>query len=187
MKTKKLTLAGMLIALATVLSLIKIFDMPYGGSVTAGSMVPIIIFSMMSDVKWSLTQAVVYSIIQLMLGWYAPPAQTFISFVAVILLDYVIAFGGLGLAGPIARKLGGGPVATMAGTVSVLIIRFLCHFMSGILIWGSFAPEGQPVWIYSLLYNGGYMLGEMVVTLAATLLVSSRGTVNCKNLPKSGV
>lgn len=175
MKTKKLTLAGMLIALATVLSLIKIFDMPYGGSVTAGSMVPIIIFSMMSDIKWSITQAVVYSLVQLLLGWYAPPAQTFTSFAAVILLDYVIAFGGLGLAGPIARRLGGGRVATAAGALSVMFIRFLCHFLSGILIWSSLAPEGQPVWLYSLLYNGGYMLGETVVTVVATLIVFSRG------------
>ncbi|MBR6524274.1 MAG: energy-coupled thiamine transporter ThiT [Clostridia bacterium] len=187
MKTKKLTLAGMLIALATVLSLIKIFDMPYGGSVTAGSMVPIIIFSMQCDTKWGITQAICYSIIQLMLGWYAPPAQNFVSFAAVILLDYVIAFGGLGLAGPIARRLGGGRSATAVGVILVLFIRFLCHFLSGILIWGSFAPEGQPVWLYSLLYNGGYMLGETVVTLAATLLLLSRKGQNCKNLPKSGV
>ena len=187
MKTKKLTLAGMLIALATVLSFIKIFDMPYGGSVTAGSMVPIIVFSMMSDAKWGITQAVVYSVLQLLLGWYAPPAQTFISFVAVILLDYVIAFGGLGLAGPIARKLGGGRAATAAGVFTVLFIRFLCHFASGILIWGCLAPKGQPVWLYSLLYNGGYMLGETVVTMAAALLILSHNNKNCKNLPKSSV
>lgn len=187
MKTKKLTLAGMLIALATVLSFIKIFDMPYGGSVTAGSMVPIIIFSMMSDLKWGITQALVYSLIQLMLGWYAPPAQTFVSFAAVILLDYVIAFGGLGLAGPIRRRLGGGYAATAAGVVIVLFIRFLCHFLSGILIWGSLAPEGQPVWLYSLLYNGGYMLGETVVTVVVTLFVFSRNIQNCKNLPKNNI
>ena len=187
MKTKKLTLAGMLVALATVLSFIPLFSMPNGGSVTAGSMVPIIIFSLMSDSKWGITQALVYSLIQLLMGWYAPPAQTFVSFIAVILLDYVVAFGGLGLAGPIARRLGGGRAATAAGVISVLFIRFLCHFLSGILIWTSFAPEGQPVWLYSLLYNGGYMLGETVVTIIVVLLIYSRNNQNCKNLPKSHV
>ena len=171
MKTRKLTLAGMLIALATVLSFIKLFDMPYGGSVTAASMVPIIIFSIMSDLKWGLVQATVYGVIQLMIGWYAPPAQTFISFLLVILLDYVIAFGALGFAGSIYRKTGESALGMTVSCLSVLFVRFLCHFASGILIWGSFAPEGQPVWLYSLLYNGGYMLGEAAVSLVAVLLI----------------
>lgn len=174
MKTKKLTLAGMFIALATVLSFIKLFNMIYGGSVTAGSMVPIILFSLMCDFKWGIIQATIYGLIQLMLGWYAPPAQTFASFVLVILLDYVIAFGILGLSGAIARKIGGGLIAISIGTLTSLFIRFLCHFASGILIWHSYAPPGQPVWLYSLLYNGGYMLGETVITLFAVLLIYPR-------------
>ena len=174
MKTKKLTLAGMLIALATVLSFIKLFDMPYGGSVTAASMVPVIIFSMMSDLKWGLIQAMVYGVIQLMIGWYAPPAQTFISFLLVILLDYIVAFGVLGLAGSIYRKTGKGVRATVISCLSVLFLRFLCHFASGILIWHTLAPEGQPVWLYSLLYNGGYMLGEAAVSLVVLLLVNTK-------------
>ncbi len=171
MKTKKLTLAGMLIALATVLSFIKLFDMPYGGSVTAASMVPVIIFSMMSDLKWGLIQATVYGVIQLMIGWYAPPAQTFISFLLVILLDYVIAFGALGFAGGIYRKTGKSALGIAISCLTVMFLRFLCHFFSGILIWSSFAPEGQPVWLYSLLYNGGYMLGEAAVSLVVLLLI----------------
>ena len=173
MKTRKLSLAGMLIALATVLSFVKLFEAPYGGSVTAGSMVPIILYSMMVDFKWGTLQALVYGLIQLMLGWYAPPAQTFLSFVLVILLDYVIAFGGLGAAGAISRKIGG-RVGTVMGTLTPLAIRYICHFASGILIWNSLAPQGQPVWLYSLLYNGGYMLWEAVITLAVVLLIQPR-------------
>ena len=174
MKTKKLTLAGMLIALATVLSFIKLFDMPYGGSVTAASMVPVIIFSRMSDLKWGLIQASVYGLIQLMIGWYAPPAQTVSAFLMVILLDYVFAFGSLGFAGAIYRKTGKGVLGTIISCLSVMSFRFLCHFASGILIWSSFAPEGQPVWLYSLLYNGGYMLGEAAVSLVVLLLVNTK-------------
>lgn len=174
MKTRKLTLGAVLIALATVLSLIPLFSMPYGGSVTAGSMVPIILFSLKSDFKWGIIQAIVYGVVQLVMGWYAPPAQNFISFALVILLDYIIAFGVLGLAGPISRKTGKTLVSTVIATLAVLFLRFLCHFASGILIWASFAPEGQPVWLYSLLYNGGYMLGEAVVTVAAVLFIYPR-------------
>lgn len=174
MKTKKLSLAGILIALATVLSFVKLFDMPNGGSVTAGSMVPIILFSMMADMKWGVIQATVYGIIQMMIGWYAPPAQTALSFVAVVLLDYIVAFGVLGLAGGISRKLGDKPRSIMAASFTVLFLRFLCHFATGILIWNSYAPEGQPVWLYSLLYNGGYMLFETIISMALILLIKPR-------------
>ena len=50
--------------------------------------------------------------------------------------------------------------------------RFLCSFASGILIWGEYAPEGQPVWLYSLTYNGGYMLPELIITVAAAVLLA---------------
>ena len=178
MKTKKLSLAGILIALATVLSFVKLFDMPNGGSVTAGSMVPIILFSMLVDSKWGIIQATVYGIIQMMIGWYAPPAQTFISFVAVILLDYVIAFGVLGLAGEISRKLGDNRWSNMLASFIVLFLRFLCHFATGILIWSSYAPEGQPVWLYSLLYNGGYMLFETIISMILIVLIKPRIKIN---------
>lgn len=71
-----------------------------GGSITFASMVPIIIVSLMFDVKWGLLSAVVYAIIQIMMGFYPPPTQTFGYFVLVVLLDYVFAFGVLGLAAP---------------------------------------------------------------------------------------
>ena len=174
MKTKKLSLAGILIALATVLSFVKLFDMPNGGSVTAGSMVPILLFSMMADFKWGIIQASVYGLIQMMIGWYAPPVQTVFSFIAVVLLDYVVAFGVLGLAGPISRKLGDKPWSVMVASFVVLFLRFLCHFATGILIWNSYAPEGQPVWLYSLLYNGGYMLFETIISMALILLIKPR-------------
>ena len=174
MKTKNLSLAGILIALATVLSFIKLFEAPYGGSVPAGSMVPSLLFSMVADFKWGIIQACVYGIIQMMIGWYAPPVQTAWSFIAVILLDYVVAFGVLGLAGPISRKLGDKPWSVMVGTFTALALRFLCHFTTGILIWDSFAPEGQPVWLYSLLYNGGYMLFETIISMVLIFLIKPR-------------
>ncbi|MBR5586427.1 MAG: energy-coupled thiamine transporter ThiT [Clostridia bacterium] len=174
MKTRRITLAGMMIALATVLSFIKLFEAPYGGSVTAASMVPIIIFSLLVPTKWGIIQAITYGIIQLMLGWYAPPAESVLNFALVVLLDYVIAFGGLGIAGVVGRSLGNGRIGALTGTICALFIRFLCHFASGILIWSSFAPEGQPLWLYSLLYNGGYMLGEAFITLAVILFLFPR-------------
>lgn len=174
MKTKKLTLAGVLIALATVLSLIPLYTMPNGGTVTPGSMVPIVLFSMMVDFKWGIVQALVYGLIQMVIGGVAPPVNNFISFLLIILLDYIIAFGVLGLAGVISRKLGDKVVGTAAATLLVLLLRFLCHFASGIIIWGVYAPEGQAAWLYSLLYNGGYMLLETIITMILVLIIRPR-------------
>ncbi len=173
MKTKTITMGGITAALALVLSFIKLFDMPYGGSVTAASMVPVIFFSLTSDFKSSFWQSMVYALLQLILGFYAPPAKTFISYAAVVFLDYVAAFGVLSLAGPIARKFKDFRLGSTVAAAAVVAMRFVCHFASGILIWASLAPEGQSVWLYSLVYNGGYMLGELVITTAVTLLLST--------------
>ena len=101
-QTKKLTTSAMLIALSVVLMLIsKLIPAPWmqGGAITLASMVPIIIISLILDIKWGLISGFVFSLIQMMTGFYPPPTQNFISFVLVLLLDYVLAFGLLGLSG----------------------------------------------------------------------------------------
>ena len=170
--TRRLTESAIMIALASVLSLCIIFQAPFGGAVTLASMVPIILISLKYDVKWALITSVAYAAIQMALGFYAPPVQDFISFLLVILLDYVLAFGVLGLAGTFGR-LFKHPVAQIVGGSTIAIaLRFLCHFISGIVIWGSYAPEGQPVWLYSLSYNGFYILFELIVSVVVVLVLS---------------
>lgn len=173
---KKLTTGAVMIALATALSLVTLFKAPYGGSVTAGSMIPIVLFSMMFDLKWSLLVSVTYGVIQMILGFYAPPTPDFISFVLVILLDYIVAFGVLAFAGPIARVLHRGDklsiVPAAVSTAVVMVLRFLCHFLSGIIIWDVYAPEGVAPWFYSLTYNGGYMLMELIISVVIICLLT---------------
>ena len=77
-----------------------------------------------------------------------------------------MAFTVLGLAGVVAKPFSSPVKGAVAGTVAVTAVRYLCHFLSGILIWGVYAPEGTPVWLYSLLYNGSYMIPEMLITTA---------------------
>ena len=166
--TRKLTHSALMIALALVLSMIKLFHLANGGSITPASMAPIILIALMYPTKWALLTSFVYSLVQMVEGFYAPPTQDFMSFVLVILLDYVLAFGILGCAGLVARlfkdkKILGACVATIA----VIFARFFCSFLSGIVIWGVYAPEGPPVWLYSLGVNGSVMLGEMVTTTIA--------------------
>ena len=181
--TRRLTESAIMIALASVLSVIVLFQLPQGGTITPASMVPIILISLKYEVKWAMITSIAYAGIQMLLGFYAPPTPDFINFVLVILLDYVVAFGVLGLAGSIGRVFKNPVARIIFGSAVVIAIRFLCHFVSGIVIWSSYAPEGQPVWLYSLVYNGSYMLGELIVSIIAVAVLSPLFIKYMKNSP----
>lgn len=174
-----LTLSAIMVALGTVLSLIKIIKMPLGGSVTLLSMLPIVMISVTLGVKWGLGSAFVYSLIQLflgialdgLLGWGLTP----VMLIGTICLDYIIPFTVLGLAGLFSKK---GYVGICAGITLVMVLRFASHFASGVVIFKELEQfelfgklfENRPV-LYSIGYNGFYMLPELVLTLvAATIL-----------------
>ena len=164
-KTRTLVECALMIALGTVLANIKIFEMPNGGSITLLSMLPFILVSYRHGTKWGLFTGFVNSLLQMLLGFYAPPAPGLLPLVGMILLDYVLAFTLLGLAGAIAKPFKNRLVGVAVGTAAVCGIRFLCSFLSGIVLWGAYAPAGTPVWIYSFLYNGSYMLPNTILAL----------------------
>ena len=175
-KTRTLTLVecALMIAMSVVLCLFPIYKFPQGGSVTLASMAPLILVSYRHGIKWGLGAAFIYSLLQMILppGFYPPPAQTFFAFVGVVLLDYIVAFTVLGVASFFGKPFKNKVLGAAFGTVVVTVVRLVCHFLSGILIWSSYAPEGTPVWLYSLGYNGTYMLWEIIITTAAvTILV----------------
>lgn len=158
---------AMMIAMATVLSMIKIFTLPQGGAVTLASMVPLVMVSYRHGLKWGMATAFTHSLLQMVLQFYAPPVGTFLAFTGVIALDYVLAFTVLGTAAFFGKAFKNRAASAAVGAAVVCFLRFICSFLSGILIWGSFAPEGTPVWIYSLTYNGSYMLPEIIITAIA--------------------
>ena len=175
-KNKKLTLSAIMVALSAVLVIIsKLIPAPWlqGGSITLASMVPIISVSIILGVKWGLISGFVFSLIQMMTGFYPPPTQTFINFVLVVLLDYVIAFGVLGLAGAFYHMFGKKVWAVSVSGVIVTFLRYLCHIISGVLIWGVYKEEGQSVLAYSLTYNGSYMIPEIIITGVVLFLISN--------------
>ena len=163
--------SAIMVALATVLSMVKVYEAPYGGSVTLLSMAPIIILSMRRGVKTGLLAGFVHSLIQLLLGlnnvaWVPTP----MGIVLCCLLDYILPFTLLGLAGAIAKPFKNRLVGVAVGTAAVCGIRFLCSFLSGVLIWGNLS-DGLPAWTYSLTYNGSYMLPETILTTVAAVLI----------------
>ena len=170
-RIRTLVECSVMLAVGTVLSFIKIYQLPFGGTITLCSMVPILYISFHHNLKWVLVTSLAYGLLQMLFSFYAPPTGSIIAFIAVILLDYIVAFGVLGLAGTFG-KIFDGTKGLLFGTSIAIFGRFLCHFMSGILIWGVYAPEGQSVFIYSLIYNGSYMLGEYIISLIALIAVS---------------
>lgn len=175
----KMTLSSVFIALATGLSMIKVINMPLGGSVTLMSMVPIVFISCALGVKWGIGSAFVYSLIQLVLGisvdglfaWGLTPA----CLIGTILLDYIVPFTLLGISGIFAKK---GVLYITLGTAFAVILRFLCHFASGYIIFANFEKfvvlgssfVGRPA-LYSICYNGLYMLPELIITVAVTAVI----------------
>jgi thiamine transporter len=155
MSTRMMVEAGIMIALAQILSYVKIFEAPYGGSVTAGSMVPIIIFSLRWGFKNGLLTGLAYGALQFILG----PKYSY--HIVSLLFDYFIAFSVLGFAGLFNNTRAGSIVGSGFG----VFLRFVCHVISGVVVFGAYAPETMnPVW-YSIVYNAGYLLPEMAISL----------------------
>lgn len=175
-KTKKLTLSAVLTALAFALILVsKQLPAPWtqGGYITLASMVPIILVSVIIDTKWGLISGFVFSLIQMMTDFYMPPATTALSFFGVILLDYILAFTVLGLAGFFV-KLTGNKIWSipLSGTI-VTALRYLMHVLSGLLIWGAFA-DTDCIPLYALMYNGTYMIPEIIITTTVLAIIAPK-------------
>ena len=168
---KKITLCGVMIALGTVLSLIKPFEPPLGGGVTILSMVPVAFLSCMLGLKWGFSAAFVYSMIQLFIsmGEVMSWGLSAGAVVATFLLDYIIAYTVLGISGIFSKK---GTWGIVAGVALATFARFLCHFATGVYIFDVWMPdEWNNIWLYSLCYNGGYMLPEIILTCVGTALL----------------
>ncbi len=173
MNTKKLTLSALMIALAQILSILAVFQAPNGGDITLGGAVPIIIVSLMYSTKWGIFTALVSTLVNMLLkGVITTLPADLGTYFAMLILDYILAFGVFGLAGFFYRKMGRGKITIVISSAIVIFLRFLCHFVSGILLWGAFAPEGQSVWLYSLIYNGGYMFPEIIITVIIMSILS---------------
>jgi len=156
--TKIMAEIAVFVALASVLSYIKLFSLPQGGSVTAASMVPILWLALRRGPKVGLFAAILYGVVQLALG---PEG---IYYPAQVLLDYPIAFGLLGVAGFFQKR-------PFIGASLGIIGRFVAHFLSGTIFFASWAPEGMNPAVYSAVYNGGYLLVELVITIYVIYLL----------------
>lgn len=174
LSVRRMVESAILIAIGTVLSLFT-FTGPWalGGGITLCSMLPLVIIAHRYGTKWGMFSAFAYSILQALLGasnlGYAPD---FLTWFGILFLDYILPFSVIGLSamfnGVIKNKI----ISINFGILVTFIARFIMHFISGWIIWESLWPNelgwAAPLW--SLAYNGSYMLPEMIITcIIATL------------------
>ncbi len=188
---RKCAECAVMIALATVLSYLTIFKAPYGGSVTAFSQVPIVIIGYRHGFKWGALTGVVYGILQMLLQGLGNFAYVsgIGSYLILIFFDYILAFGVLGIAGAFFKGMFKSdrqlqPVALGISAVVASALRLLCHFISGVTIWGEYADGWKSVWIYSLAYNGFYMLFEGIITVVGVIALGLVLDFHSPNLVK---
>lgn len=176
-KTRRLVESALMLAVALVLSsdLLKFGGIwAFGGGVTPCSMVPLVLISFRWGWKWGSFTGFVYSLLQLIQGIdNVQYATGFGMAVAIVLLDYVIAYTVVGFAGIFNGKLKNRNAAIILGVVLCLTVRLACHFLSGWLIWDALWPNefGMAAPLYSICYNGSYMVPEIILTAAASCLI----------------
>ncbi len=152
-KTKVLTECAVAVALAVLCSFIKVWEMPQGGSVSL-TMVPLLFIAFRRGAVAGIVTGAVYGAVSMIFAGiiYHPMS---------ILLDYILAYGVLGVAGFFGKSLKG----IVGGTFTGVFLRFISSLVSGAVLFGSYAPEGQNPWIYSLGYQAAYMIPELIISM----------------------
>ena len=168
---------AIMLALAFALSCAKLFEMPMGGSVTVASMLPIMLISVKYGIRAGLATSSLYSITQLLQAFASanvfPYCETPATLITCILFDYIVPFTILGLAGIFLKfKLSArSEVNVYYGICSVVLLRFICHFITGVAIWGQWAPDGMGKYLYSFLYNAGFLSIDFAICIVCAVLM----------------
>ena len=167
----RLSECAIMLALSIVLSFIPIYKMPMGGEVTLLSMLPVMLISVKYGPKTGLTTAFLYSLIQLAQGFVSGNVfvyiETALGIAVCVAFDYIVPYTCLGLAGIFRKR---GKAGVIFGVALMVFVRFVCHYVTGVYIWGQWA-ENMSKYLYSLVYNGQYMLPECILTTAGAAIL----------------
>lgn len=157
-----LTEIAAFVALAVICSFIKVWEMPQGGSVSL-TMIPILLIAFRRGPLAGIITGGLYGAVSLLFtGVIYHPMS--------ILLDYILAFGLVGIAGLFRKNL----PSVLFGTFLGIAGRFLSSLVSGAVLFGSYAPAGQNPWVYSLIYQATYLIPELVICLVVVGILHSK-------------
>lgn len=180
MRNSKVTIlaeCAVMVALAFALSCAKLFEMPLGGSVTVASMLPVMLIGIKYGTRIGLGTGFIYSLTQVaqavVSGNIFPYCETGATLTVCVLFDYIVPFTVIGLAGifknaKFAKKQ---EIGAYAGILTVVLVRFLCHFVTGVVIWKQWAPDGMGPYLYSFLYNGSFLGLDLAILLAVAIVM----------------
>ncbi len=164
--------AALCMAMAFVLSYVRLYRMPMGGSITLASMLPLFLFAYFYGWRAGLLVGMAYGFLQMVQGAdIKHPIQ--------VLLDYPLAFGALGLAG-LVRGLDRDktfPTGLVAGILIGTFGRGLFAVLSGVVFWAEYAPEGSSPLMYSFAYNMTYLIPDALICVAICLVPGFMGAV----------
>lgn len=178
-----LTECAVMLALSFALSYAKLFEMPMGGSVTIASMLPVMLISIKYGVGVGIPTAFAYSLTQLLQAFASanvfPYCETPGTLTVCILFDYILPFTLLGTAGIFKSiKLTKRPeINVYIGITSAVLLRFICHFVTGVAIWGQWAPDGMGKYVYSFLYNGGFLSADFAICIICAVLMFRKSEI----------
>ena len=177
-------------------------EQTFGGQITIVSMLPVVLVSYRYGVKWGFVVSFTYALLEMAIGmktvssaflpgFFGDDAMIF-NAIIMCLLDYIVAYSLLGLGGIFRNRIKKPGVALLCGSLTALGARFLTHILSGYILFASwaeyyFTQEGFPAWgaqlvdalspaglgwVYSIVYNGMYMVPEMIFTAIGALLIA---------------
>ncbi len=169
---QKIAVSAIFIALATVLSEIKILTLPMGGGITALSMLPIILVPVIFGAGWGFFACGTYAVIQLLFGLdSALAAPTQIGVVGSILFDYLLAYAALGIAGFFSRKSRG---MVAFGVALAVIARYIMNIIATCVVWGVYVPAEYGLVEYGILYNSYVVIEGAAVCVLVFLLCGNK-------------
>lgn len=173
-----IAVSALFIAISTVLSeLIPSISLPFGGSITVFSMVPVCLIGIFFGIQWGVVANLAYGAIQLIFGAGNLAYCTgWRAVVAVVLFDYIVAYGVLGITGIFKNYMKNKTVAYILGVLFACLLRYLCHFITGVTVWREISDFWPAVW-FSITYNGAYMIPEMIITPLGTALIVKSGVI----------
>jgi thiamine transporter len=177
-------------------------ELPFGGQVTLVSMLPVVLISYRHGVRWGLVAGMAYAMMEMLLGaknvaaafqpGYFGDGRMIVNALIMCLMDYFLAFTALGLGGCLRNRVEKPGLGLMLGSIVALSARYLAHILSGYILFSGwavwfFTQDGFPAWgadlaqalspealgwVYSVIYNGFFMIPEIVLTAIAALAVA---------------
>ena len=174
--SKSIVMAGICVSLSFALSFIKLFKLPFGGSVTLVSMLPIMVFAYVYGIKKGLIVGLVYGLLQAL-------QDPFIVHGAQFLLDYPIAFAMTGFAGILSKWKRIDNLPQIKFAISAFIgggLRYVAHVLSGVFAFGAYALDAgaENIWTYSIIYNTYVLIDVILVTVVGAIVFSSKNFRN---------